>query len=186
MKSVFNPTVEQIESWPLNEEGFHVSPEGVRIKLGRQVTIGKECTLFDGARMGDRARMGDGASMGARASMGEKVKATTVVTAIHGSKYVISWFSPTQIAIGCTVFTPDEWLEEYESLAEDEDFTADQVKEYRSYFDFLIAQGPSGMTMRSEEELEADRKEFQAKEKAHQEEMAKLRAEVTKAAPVEA
>jgi hypothetical protein len=81
------------------------------------------------------------------------------------------------------VFTPDEWLEEWEELAEEHDFTESQVKEYRAYFDFLIAQGPAGMTMRTSEELQADRKEFAAREKAHKEEMAKLRAEVTEAVP---
>jgi hypothetical protein len=110
--------------------------------------------------------------------MGDEVKVTSVVTAIHGSKFVISWHSPTQIAIGCTVFTPDEWREEYEELADEHDFTEDQVKEYRAYFDFLIAQGPAGMTMRTQEELEADRKEFQARMAKHDEEMKALRAEI--------
>ena len=174
MKSISNVTVEQIEAWPLNEDGYHVSPDGLQIKLGRRVTIGKECLLFDRSQMGDDSRMGDRSQMGDDSRMGDKILISKSITSIRGSKYTINWYSPTQIAIGCNVRTPEEWERVYKKVAKEEDFEDDQVTEYRAYFDLLVKMGPVGFSVRTDEDLKKDREEFEASQKAWQEELARL------------
>ncbi|HEX9804272.1 MAG TPA: hypothetical protein VGA67_01180 [Candidatus Dojkabacteria bacterium] len=52
---------------------------------------------------------------------------------IQGSKFAITTSSHNEITIGCISHPIDHWLENYESIGKEHNFSEDEIEEYRSY-----------------------------------------------------
>ena len=106
---------EEYKSWPVNEYGYVVSPTGLRLKIGY------------GANIGDGVKIGDGANIGKR------------LTYIVGSMHQVYLYDPKKqmIGIGCNVLTVSEWIEKYEQIGEESEYTSDQIVEYKRYIDLF-------------------------------------------------
>ena len=83
--------------------------------------------------IGDRASIGDGASIGYGASIGDGARIKTLF--ITGSRNTISFYGIDVIHIGCIKKTIEEWKDQYVSIGKENDYTEDQIKEYKAYID---------------------------------------------------
>jgi carbonic anhydrase/acetyltransferase-like protein (isoleucine patch superfamily) len=67
-----NANVDEIRSWP-QENGWHVSPAGDRVKLGDNVTLRKGVKLGNWVTLGDNVTLGKGVTLGHRVTLGNRV-----------------------------------------------------------------------------------------------------------------
>ena len=67
-------TVEEIQSWPVNDTGWHVGPDNRWIKIGNGVQLGNDVRLGNYAEIGNYAKIGDCAKIGDRAKIGDCAK----------------------------------------------------------------------------------------------------------------
>jgi len=54
----------------------------------------------------------------------------TIIGSVHSLQ-----FSNNKIRIGCEYFTAEHWLENYESIGKENNYTVEQLKEYKKYID---------------------------------------------------
>ena len=90
-------TADQIRSWPVDADGWHVDPEtGTHIRIG------------EGARVGDRASVGDYASVGDGASVGDDNPVLSLRIQFDITIYRHEGEMVAQI--GCEYRTIKDWL----------------------------------------------------------------------------
>jgi hypothetical protein len=82
-----------------------------------------------GISIGEGARIGNGAMIcnGAR----------PIIIYIIGSRFPVSYWGEDRVDIGCQSRSIDEWLTDYADIAEEHDFTAEDIEEYRGYVAFI-------------------------------------------------
>ena len=107
------------------------------ITVGDGARVGAGARVGDGAWVGDCATVGDGARVGARATVGARAKPTIIY--IIGSSFPLSYWGEDRIDIGCQSHTIAEWLEQGEKIGKHYQFTAEQIVEYRRYYDLIAA-----------------------------------------------
>ena len=125
---------ELTETDELKRRGITV---GARAWVGDGATVGNGATVGDGATVGARAWVGDRAWVGARATVGDGAKPTIIY--IIGSSFPLSYWGEDRIDIGCQSHTIAGWLEQGEKIGKHYQFTAEQIVEYRRYYDLIAA-----------------------------------------------
>ena len=74
-------------------------------------------------------------SIGYGASIGDG--AIPKIIYIIGSKFPVSYWGENRIDIGCKSLSISDWFEKGYEIAEKENFTSEQVTEYKSYIEFI-------------------------------------------------
>ena len=108
-------------------------------KIGDGAEIGNCAKIGNGAEIGSYAKIGDVAKIGNDAKIGDGAEITKNPLYIIGSKHFICNYENDKIQIGCIVESFEWWAENYETVGERESYTPEQVKEYKSYIDFIIS-----------------------------------------------
>ena len=107
---------------------------GNRASNGNDASIGHRASIGDGASIGNRASIGDGASIGHRASIGDEIK-LIIGFYINGSQHTVTYVGNGKISIGCHTKEISWFNENYERLGKRENYSNDQIKEYKIYID---------------------------------------------------
>ena len=108
-------------------------------EIGNGAEIGDGAKIGSYAEIGNGAKIGDGAEIGNDAKIGDGAEITKNPLYIIGSKHFICNYENDKIQIGCIVESFEWWAENYETVGERESYTPEQVKEYKSYIDFIIS-----------------------------------------------
>ena len=108
-------------------------------EIGNGAKIGNCAKIGSYAEIGNGAKIGDGAEIGSYAEIGDGAEITKNPLYIIGSKHFICNYENDKIQIGCIVESFEWWAENYETVGERESYTPEQVKEYKSYIDFIIS-----------------------------------------------
>lgn len=82
--------------------------------------------------IGDHANIGDGASIGNRVSIGDGVKLQKNFYIVD-SKHILTYTGNNTLSIGCHNYTIKEWLDNFEIIGKKENYTQEQIKEYKQY-----------------------------------------------------
>lgn len=70
----------------------------------------------------------------------DQMRDWTVSTKIRGSHHDIAWAEPGMLKIGCLTLPICEWLERYEELGRENDYSPRAIREYKGYLEFLALQ----------------------------------------------
>ena len=103
----------------------------------RFISIGYMASIGNEASIGNMARIGDEASIGNRASIGDRARIKTLF--ITGSRDTLSYYGTDVIHIGCIKKTIEEWKNEYTSVGVENEYTEDEIKEYKTYIDICAS-----------------------------------------------
>ena len=82
--------VEEIKAWPKNSAGWHVAPNGDRVRLGNAVQLG------DGVTLGNWVQLSDGVQLGNHVRLGECVTSTQIIqdriaALIRAGRPLLAW-----------------------------------------------------------------------------------------------
>ena len=151
-------TINEIRSWPV-VDGWHQSPEGVRIFLGEGMLIGEDAEILSGVWLGDhvwigpRVRVGTNsvirpgavirnrAEIGANTAVGAGAVIPRGLTYIVGSQHIVYLYHPArrEIGIGCEIHPIDEWLTEGTEIARRRGYSDAEIEEYSRYLRLFAA-----------------------------------------------
>jgi hypothetical protein len=140
----------------LKKRGIHISNgaeicDGAKIgcgaKIGNGAQIGYGAEIGNGAEIGSRAQIGYGAKIGCGVKIGNGAQigygakicngAEPVIIYIIGSRFPVSYWGENRVDIGCTSRSIENWLTDYTGIAEENNFTAEEIEEYRGYVEFI-------------------------------------------------
>jgi len=76
-------SVDEIRSWPIDNDGWHVAPNGNGVKLGNWVTLGNGVKLGNWVTLGNGVTLGDGVTLGNGVTLGDNVKLGNGVTSLQ-------------------------------------------------------------------------------------------------------
>jgi hypothetical protein len=62
---------------------------------------------------------------------------TPIIIYIIGSRYSVSYWGEDRVDIGCQDRSISEWLTNYKDIAAENNFTDEQIREYRGYVEFI-------------------------------------------------
>ena len=96
------------------------------IKLGDRCELGNWCKLGDGCELGNWCKLGDN----------EIVPKTLFINA---SRHTVSYWGAEVIQIGCKRFSISEWQQHFQKIGQAENYTSDQIEEYKGYIDLIAA-----------------------------------------------
>ena len=111
---------------------------GYGAKIGNHATIGKHAKIGYGAKIGNHATIGkhavigDDATIGNHAKIGCHVNLTKSIY-ITGSSHTLTYTGNNTLSIGCHNYTIDKWLEKFEIIGKKENYSLEQIEEYRKY-----------------------------------------------------
>ena len=94
--------------------------EARNIKLGNGCKLGYECKLGYGCELGD----------------GCDVPKSLFISA---SRHTVSYWGEDVIQIGCKRYTISEWQKHFQKIGEAEDYSPEQIEEYKGYIDLIAA-----------------------------------------------
>ena len=103
---------------------------GDRCELGNGCKLGYECKLGYGCKLGDRCELGNGCKLGNRLNVPKSLF-------INASRHALSYWGEDAIQIGCQRFSIAEWQRHYKKIGEKENYTSDQIEEYKRYIDLI-------------------------------------------------
>ena len=132
-------TIELIRSWPVDADGWHVSPEGKHVKLGYYCTLGDDCTLGYRCKLGNDCKLGYRCTLGDRCTLGYRCVLTHTPIYIIGTKYFVAYVSGDLVQSGCITKPISWWLENVERCAQEHSYTPTQQKEYRMHVEHVAA-----------------------------------------------
>ena len=104
--------------------------EARNIKLGDGCKLGAGCKLGYGCELGDRCELGNGCKLGNRLNVPKSLF-------INASRHALSYWGEDAIQIGCQRFSIAEWQRHYKKIGEKENYTSDQIEEYKRYIDLI-------------------------------------------------
>jgi len=64
----------EILAWPKDALGWHISPEGIHVRIGKEVEIGEDCLIEDRLELGDNCRVGPRCSIDERCQVGPRCR----------------------------------------------------------------------------------------------------------------
>ena len=76
--------------------------------------------------------IGNHAVIGDRATIGKHVNLTKSIY-ITGSSHTLTYTGNNTLSIGCHNYTIDKWLEKFEIIGKKENYSLEQIEEYRKY-----------------------------------------------------
>ena len=132
-------TIEQIRSWPVDVNGWHVSPGGKHIKLGDRCKLGDDCKLGNRCILGDRCNLGDYCILGDDCNLGDDCILDQSPIYIIGTQYFVAYAGGDLVQSGCITKPITWWLENVERCAQEHSYTAAQQKEYRMHIEHVAA-----------------------------------------------
>ncbi|MDR1955809.1 MAG: hypothetical protein LBQ30_03040 [Treponema sp.] len=110
-------------------------------RLGSEITVG-DCTRIGeysiielSTRIGNRCHIPAYSRISARAKIGNGER--TIAIHLAGSRFRVSYWGEDRIAIGCQHLSIDQWLSEGVDIAKQQNFTVEQIEEYRTYVEFI-------------------------------------------------
>ena len=81
-------------------------------------------------KLGDRCELGNGCKLGNRLNVPKSLF-------INASRHALSYWGEDAIQIGCQRFSIAEWQRHYKKIGEKENYTSDQIEEYKRYIDLI-------------------------------------------------
>lgn len=81
------------------------------------------------------ANIGDSANIGKSAYIVDYAK--PIIINVNGSKHFVSYWGQNRIDIGCHSKSISEWDEIYAEVGKSENYTDQQISEYKKYIDFI-------------------------------------------------
>ena len=81
------------------------------------------------------ASIGYGASIGSRASIGDGIIIKKTINII-GTRHIVNWYGTDFVHIGCHKHTIKEWLKGGLEIAAENNYSQDEINEYRGYVNF--------------------------------------------------
>lgn len=157
-------TIEEIYKLPVDSLGRRRMPSGNSVTLGDGVKLGDDVKLGNSVKLGDYVTLGNSVTLGNgvklgnsvtlwnSVKLGDLVKLGDYVTLgedgldylrsplqIQGSQHLLYVIGPTLIGIGCIRQTGPWWLKHYKSTGKTENYSSQQIAEYREWIDIAIA-----------------------------------------------
>ena len=90
------------------------------IKLGYECKLGDECELGAGCKLGNN-------------------EIAPKALFINASRHTVSYWGDEVIQIGCKRFSISEWQQHFQKIGKAENYTSDQIEEYKGYIDLIAA-----------------------------------------------
>ena len=94
--------------------------EARNIKLGYGCTLGAGCELGAGCKLGNN-------------------EIAPKALFINASRHTVSYWGDEVIQIGCKRFSISEWQQHFQKIGKAENYTSDQIEEYKGYIDLIAA-----------------------------------------------
>ena len=115
---------------------------GDRCKLGDECELGAECELGDGCKLGYGCELGNGCKLGYGCELGNGCKLGAGCDVpkslfISASRHAVSYWGEDVIQIGCKRYTISEWQKHFRKIGEAEDYSTEQMEEYKGYIDLI-------------------------------------------------
>ena len=83
-----------------------------------------------GIMLGNGCKLGDGCELGNGCNVSKSLF-------ISASRHVVSYWGVDAIQIGCTRHTISEWQAHFRKIGEAENYTPEQIEEYKGYIDLI-------------------------------------------------
>ena len=89
-------------------------------------------------KLGYGCRLGDWCRLGAGCELGNNEIAPKALF-INASRHTVSYWGDEVIQIGCKRFSISEWQQHFQKIGKAENYTSDQIEEYKGYIDLIAA-----------------------------------------------
>nr|DAP22749.1 MAG TPA: protein of unknown function (DUF4954) [Caudoviricetes sp.] len=96
----------------------------------RGIMLGDGCKLGNGCKLGYGCKLGNGCELGYDCNVPKSLF-------ISASRHVVSYWGADAIQIGCTRHTISEWQAHFRKIGEAENYTPEQIEEYKGYIDLI-------------------------------------------------
>lgn len=83
-------------------------------------------------------KLGAGCELGAGCKLGNNEIAPKALF-INASRHTVSYWGDEVIQIGCKRFSISEWQQHFQKIGKEENYTSDQIEEYKGYIDLIAA-----------------------------------------------
>lgn len=110
--------------------------EARNIKLGYGCRLGDWCKLGAGCKLGSGCKLGAGCELGDWCEMGYGCDVPKSLF-ISASRHAVSYWGEDVIQIGCKRFSISEWQQHFQKIGKAENYTSDQIEEYKGYIDLI-------------------------------------------------
>ena len=115
---------------------------GAGCELGYGCNLGYGCKLGDGCELGYWCNLGYGCELGAGCKLGNGCKLGAGCDVpkslfISASRHAVSYWGEDVIQIGCKRYTISEWQKHFRKIGEAEDYSTEQMEEYKGYIDLI-------------------------------------------------
>ena len=89
-------------------------------------------------KLGAGCKLGDECKLGAGCKLGNNEIAPKALF-INASRHTVSYWGDEVIQIGCKRFSISEWQQHFQKTGKAENYTSDQIEEYKGYIDLIAA-----------------------------------------------
>lgn len=89
-------------------------------------------------KLGAGCKLGDECELGAGCKLGNNEIAPKALF-INASRHTVSYWGDEVIQIGCKRFSISEWQQHFQKIGKAENYTSDQIEEYKGYIDLIAA-----------------------------------------------
>ena len=100
--------------------------------------VSRNIKLGDGCKLGNWCELGDGCELGAGCKLGDN-EIVPKALFINASRHTVSYWGDEVIQIGCKRFSISEWQQHFQKIGKAENYTSDQIEEYKGYIDLIAA-----------------------------------------------
>lgn len=100
--------------------------------------VSRNIKLGAGCKLGDECKLGAGCELGAGCKLGNNEIAPKALF-INASRHTVSYWGDEVIQIGCKRFSISEWQQHFQKTGKAENYTSDQIEEYKGYIDLIAA-----------------------------------------------
>jgi carbonic anhydrase/acetyltransferase-like protein (isoleucine patch superfamily) len=107
-------------------------------ELGDWCELGNWCKLGNGCELGNWCKLGDGCELGNWCKLGDN-EIVPKTLFINASRHTVSYWGAEVIQIGCKRFSISEWQQHFQKIGQAENYTSDQIEEYKGYIDLIAA-----------------------------------------------
>ena len=104
----------------------------------RNIKLGAGCKLGNWCKLGDGCELGAGCKLGNECELGNNEIAPKALF-INASRHTVSYWGDEVIQIGCKRFSISEWQQHFQKIGKAENYTSDQIEEYKGYIDLIAA-----------------------------------------------
>jgi UDP-3-O-[3-hydroxymyristoyl] glucosamine N-acyltransferase len=108
-----------------------------RVSIGNYTYIGSRSFIGHRTAIGNHVNIGNGTFIPDDAKI-EDDKTPTCIS-INGTRYGLAYWGEDRINIGCQSKTIEEWLTDYEEIADEYDFSEKEIAEYMAYVKFIAS-----------------------------------------------